>query len=303
MLGHEEAPLHERSPMALARVLLVDDSDAVLDFERAALSYFCACWVARNGQEALQQMEAHPPDAVVLDLSMPGLSGDEALERMRADPRLRQVPVVVVSSEKERAERCLQRGAVAALSKPFTGEALLSVVLAALEDARRKAATQNAVVLPVEVGTLRLALELHDVRSVVSQPKSSLLPGAHGAVCRYIEMEGRPLLLLDLAARLSVRYRNDVTDRMVVVVRGGGRMLGASVDAVDIPEEVPRVDVTRREALGGLSPLEPLEWMTALVRTPRGLLPVLDLEALFRGDDLSGASAALERLQAAVVRG
>ena len=157
--------------MALARVLLVDDSDAVLDFERAALSGFCDCWVARNGQEALDRMEAHPPDAVVLDLSMPELTGDEALERMRADPRLRMVPVVVVSSEKERADRCLQRGAVASLPKPFTGEALLSVVLAAVEDARRRAATQGATVLPVEVGALRLALELSDVRSVASQPE------------------------------------------------------------------------------------------------------------------------------------
>ena len=41
----------------------------------------------------------------------------------------------------------------------------------------------------------------------------------------------------------------------------------------------------------------------ALARTPRGLLPVMDLEVLFRGDDLSGASAALERLRAAVARG
>jgi len=289
--------------MALARVLLVDDSDAVLDFERAALSYFCACWVARNGQEALRQMEAHLPDVVVLDLSMPGLTGDEALERMRADPRLRQVPVVVVSSEKERADRCLERGAVASLPKPFTGEALLTVVLAAVEDARRKAATQALVILPLEVGTLRLALELHDVRSVASQPRSVPLPAAQGAVSRYIELEGRPLLLLDLAARLGVRYRHGAADRMVVVVRGGGRMLGASVDAVDIPEEVPRDDVTRREALGGLSAGESLEWMTALARTPRGLLPVLDLEALFRGDDLSGASAALERLREQVAAG
>ncbi|HEY8209260.1 MAG TPA: response regulator [Myxococcaceae bacterium] len=293
--------------MAQARILLVDDSDAVLDFERAALSYFCACSVARNGQEALQQMEGpHRPDAVVLDLSMPGLTGEETLERMKADPRLRQVPVVVVSSEKERAERCLQLGAVASLPKPFTGEALLSVVLAAVEDARRQAATESAVVLPVEVGPMRLGLELSFVRSVASQPKSALLPGAHGAVSRFIELEGRPLMLLDLAARLGVRYRYGAADRMVVVVRGGGgggRLLGASVDAVDIPEEVPREDVTRREDIGGLTQGEQLDWMTALVRTPRGLLPVLDLDALFRGDDLTGAAAALGRLEANLAPG
>lgn len=282
--------------MAQARVLLVDDSDAVLDFERAALTGFCDLSVARNGQEALEQMELHRPDAVVLDLSMPVLTGDEALERIRLDPRLRTIPIVVVSSEKERADRCLQRGAVASLPKPFTGEALLSVVLAAVEDARRKAATQGAVILPVEVGPMRLALELADVRSVASQPKSALLPAAQGAVSRFIELEGRPLLLLDLASRLGVKYRHGAADRMVVVVRAGARMLGVSVDAVDIPEEIPRADVTRREDMGAVAGGQPMGWTTALVRTPRGLLPVLDLDALFRGDDLSGAAAALEAL-------
>jgi CheY-like chemotaxis protein len=285
--------------MSQARVLLVDDSEAVLDFERAALAGFCAVLVARNGEEALQQMELHRPDAVVLDLSMPELTGDEALERLRTHPRLRTIPVVVVSSEKERADRCLQRGAVASLPKPFTGEALLSVVLAAVEDSRRKAATLGVTILPVEVGPMRLALELLDVRSVASQPKSGLLPAAQGAVSRFIELEGRPLLLLDLAARLGVKYRHGAADRMVVVVRAGARMLGVSVDGVDIPEEIPREDVTRREELGSASGGQPMGWTTALVRTPRGLVPVLDLDALFRGDDLSGAAAAMEALGAA----
>jgi len=282
--------------MPQPRVLLVDDSDAVLDFERAALSGFCTLHTARNGEEALQQMDLHRPDAVVLDLSMPGLTGDEALERIRLDPRLRTIPVVVVSSEKERADRCLQRGAVASLPKPFTGEALLSVVLAAVEDSRRRAATQGATILPVEVGPMRLALELVDVRSVASQPKSALLPAALGSLSRFIEFEGRPLLLLDLASRLGVKYRHGAADRMVVVVRAGARMLGVSVDAVDIPEEVPRPDVTRREEMGAVSGGKSMDWTTALVRTPRGLVPVLDLEALFRGDDLSGAAAVLEAL-------
>jgi len=284
--------------MALAQILLVDDSDAMLDFERAALGEFCACVAARNGQEALERMELVPPDVVVLDLSMPVLSGEEALERIRTHPRLHQVPVVVVSSEKERADQCLQRGAAAALHKPFTGEALLSVVLASVEEARRKAATLGAVLLPVEVGHLRLALELSDVRQVASQPESALLPAASGPVSRYIELRGQPLLLLDLAARFGVRYRHVAAERMVVVVRRGAQALGASVDAVDNPEEVPREDLTRKEALGALAAGQSLEWMTALARTGRGMVPVLDLEALFRGDDLTRASEALEKLQA-----
>src|SRR6185295_1093696 len=139
------------------------------------------------------------------------------MARRRGSRRIRSRASSPVRPGMERAERCLQRGAVASLPKPFTGEALLPVVLAAVEDSRRRAATEGATILPVEVGPMRLALELVDVRSVASQPRSALLPAAQGAVSRFIEFEGRPLLLLDLATRLGVKYRHGAADRMVVV--------------------------------------------------------------------------------------
>ena len=59
----------------------------------------CAIRVAENGENALALMENEVPALVLLDLVMPGLGGADVLDRMRADPRLRQVPVVVLSSK------------------------------------------------------------------------------------------------------------------------------------------------------------------------------------------------------------
>ena len=59
----------------------------------------CAVRSAENGESALALMENEIPALVLLDLVMPGLSGAEVLDRMRADPRLRQVPVVILSSK------------------------------------------------------------------------------------------------------------------------------------------------------------------------------------------------------------
>jgi YesN/AraC family two-component response regulator len=55
--------------------------------------------VANDGAAALAIMVQEVPSLVILDLMMPGVGGAEVLDRMRADPRLRQVPVVIISSK------------------------------------------------------------------------------------------------------------------------------------------------------------------------------------------------------------
>ncbi|RKH13830.1 response regulator [Corallococcus sp. CA053C] len=95
-------------------VLLVEDNADDVDlsliaFERAALS--AQVVVARDGVEALDYLFGtgayagrdvrEQPRVVLLDLNLPKVSGHEVLQRMRADPRTREVPVVVLTSSLE----------------------------------------------------------------------------------------------------------------------------------------------------------------------------------------------------------
>ncbi|MBN8227059.1 response regulator [Corallococcus macrosporus] len=95
-------------------VLLVEDNADDVDlsliaFERAGLS--AQVVVARDGVEALDYLFGTGPHAgrdvreqprvVLLDLNLPRVSGHEVLQRMRADPRTREVPVVVLTSSLE----------------------------------------------------------------------------------------------------------------------------------------------------------------------------------------------------------
>jgi class 3 adenylate cyclase/CheY-like chemotaxis protein len=75
---------------------------------------------AADGVEALALLEAGGVDLVFLDLVMPDLDGYEVLERIKASPRLRHIPVLVVSSveEMESVTRCLELGATDYLPKP-----------------------------------------------------------------------------------------------------------------------------------------------------------------------------------------
>jgi signal transduction histidine kinase/DNA-binding LacI/PurR family transcriptional regulator/AraC-like DNA-binding protein/CheY-like chemotaxis protein len=83
-------------------ILIVDDDPEVRRAHQALVEEDLpgyAARVAENGESALAMMENETPALVLLDLVMPGLSGAEVLDRMRADPRLRQVPVVILSSK------------------------------------------------------------------------------------------------------------------------------------------------------------------------------------------------------------
>ena len=114
-------------------VLLVDDDDGHLMVARRAIAranLAVDVHVAHTGKEALQELglddgaEAKPPDVpvlVMLDLSMPGVSGWDVLRRIRSDGRRRQIPVVVVSSSgrPEDVRRSYELGANSYLVKRY----------------------------------------------------------------------------------------------------------------------------------------------------------------------------------------
>ena len=76
---------------------------------------------ARNGQEALDLLRDHDFDVLLLDIIMPTLNGYETLRRIKADERLRHLPVIMISAldEMESVIRCIELGADDYLPKPF----------------------------------------------------------------------------------------------------------------------------------------------------------------------------------------
>lgn len=95
------AVMNEVRPRGQLRILLVDDDpDAVRLLERmlTALPHPYTIMKAFDGAHALEVMEQNVPDVALIDLVMPGMDGQQLLERMRADARLQNIPVVIVSA-------------------------------------------------------------------------------------------------------------------------------------------------------------------------------------------------------------
>ncbi len=85
---------------------------------------------AVTGEEALRVVEAERPDLILMDIQLPGLDGLEATRRIKANPALRHIPVIAVTSyalSGDEAE-ALKAGCGAYLSKPISPRALLAKV-------------------------------------------------------------------------------------------------------------------------------------------------------------------------------
>jgi class 3 adenylate cyclase len=100
-----------------------------------------------DGFAALKAFEADRPDLVLLDVEMPGLDGIEVLERLKGDPQLRLVPVIMISGieDSESIVRCIEAGAEDFLPKPFDAVILRARIRAGLNRKRLADLEQDRV--------------------------------------------------------------------------------------------------------------------------------------------------------------
>ena len=128
-------------------ILLVDDVADNIDILNAILSPHYRTRVALNGEKALRIAgSANPPDLILLDIMMPGLSGYDVCQQLKANPDTRDIPVIFVTamSEVEDEKRGLELGAVDYITKPVSPPIVLARVRThlALYDQNRELARQ-----------------------------------------------------------------------------------------------------------------------------------------------------------------
>jgi type II secretory ATPase GspE/PulE/Tfp pilus assembly ATPase PilB-like protein/CheY-like chemotaxis protein len=129
LLDDAEAPDNggKRATVKGASVLLVDDEDQLRRVMKDLLARDgYEVTEARNGAEALDQVDRHAPDIVVLDLNLPGMDGYSVLSELRSRPATAGIPVIVLTAkgDEDNEVRVFELGADDFLTKPFRAKAL-----------------------------------------------------------------------------------------------------------------------------------------------------------------------------------
>lgn len=117
-------------------VLIVEDNDLNLKLLNDLLQaegYSTVC--TRSGEEAVATARRQPPDLVMMDIRLPGMSGLEATRALKADLALKSIPVVAVTAYAMNGdeEEIRNAGCDDFLSKPFSVAALLAILRRFLE--------------------------------------------------------------------------------------------------------------------------------------------------------------------------
>lgn len=282
--------------MSRSLVLVVDDSDAIVDFERAALSAEFAVSSATDGAEALRRMREAPPDVVVLDLSMPVMDGEEVLSAMRADVLLAEIPVLVVSSELQRGNACLGKGAAGFLHKPVVAAQLRQAVARLVDERRARVQSKGVAGLALEVGPAKFAIPLSGVEQVLARPWMQPLLGGPPWLREMFELRGTPVAVVDLWRRLGVTSPLPPRDHLVVVLAQRDTRVALCVDRVHDPVEYAEVDVLSAGPSLDTFRHGPLaEALLAVVRGTDELLPLLDPRAFISARRLRALPSLLRR--------
>lgn len=115
----------------MTTILTVDDSRTIRDMLKMTLEEVGYEVVqAADGRLGLEALEGLSPDAIVTDINMPNMNGFEFIEAVRGERRHAATPILVLTTESDRAlkDRARAAGATGWITKPFEGDRLVEVV-------------------------------------------------------------------------------------------------------------------------------------------------------------------------------
>ncbi len=142
------------------KILVIDDEPDLRELVRINLDQAgYRVETASSGRDALQALRRSPPDLVVLDLMLPDVSGTELCRKIRSDPALAHIPVIMLTAKAAEVDRVVgfELGADDYVTKPFSPRELVLRVAAVLR--RGLADADSEPVL--EHGAIRLDAERH----------------------------------------------------------------------------------------------------------------------------------------------
>ncbi|MEH0022206.1 MAG: sigma 54-interacting transcriptional regulator [Desulfobacter sp.] len=111
-------------------IMIVDDSPTNIDILASTLKDRYRLTIAKSGQTALERLQQQLPDLILLDIIMPEMDGFEVCQKLKSDPRTRQIPIIFITAmeEAEQKTRGFALGAVDYITRPFHASEVLARV-------------------------------------------------------------------------------------------------------------------------------------------------------------------------------
>jgi CheY-like chemotaxis protein len=119
------------------RILLVEDNPATIDVVQKELEFLgYDAITADDGRKAVEMAEAHLPDLIIMDISLPQMDGLQATALIRGNPKTKSIPILAATARALPGDRekCIQSGCNDYIAKPFTHRELGAALKKLLEE-------------------------------------------------------------------------------------------------------------------------------------------------------------------------
>lgn len=179
------------------RIFIIDDDPDLIRIATKLLEE--AGYVVRSasdGKIGVSQIKKDPPQALFLDLQMPGMSGYDVCRALKADPQTRQVPIIFLSAQHEESNVVvgLELGADDYIAKPFRKNELLARLQSTL---RRQSPITGSV---IEVGPIKIDFSSYKVW--IDEKPIKLTPKEFEVLGVFIKREGQVVTRASLSEQV-----------------------------------------------------------------------------------------------------
>jgi CheY-like chemotaxis protein len=181
------------------KVLTVDDSKTIrMIVKKAFKPYDCELIEAENGKIGLDTAAREKPDLIILDITMPVMTGIEMLEKLKGNDELKSVPVIMLTAEsgKDNVMQIVKMGVQNYIVKPFKGEQLIERVrgVLALDEKAGKADANSAE----KYFKIKDSITILKLPPKITRPIGVEVEGMIGPRLKDMKADGLSKFILDL---------------------------------------------------------------------------------------------------------
>lgn len=204
------------------KILLVDSSPVVVRVVKDHLSqsgFTVGC--VRNGTEALNKLARDRFDLIIADLHIPEMQQLHFIERLRADDRLRSIPLMVMhaSASRQETRELMNRGVVAFISKPFHPEELIVLLDRIFSEQYQLLRKENEMLArerELMIGSIASLAQALEARDPCTMGHSDSVATIVTGMARYAGVGDDDLKTLEIAARLHDIGKIGISDEVLL---------------------------------------------------------------------------------------
>ncbi len=223
--------------MAKAKILVIDDEEDIRELVGLNLApEGYEVFYGETGEQGLELAQAQQPDLILLDLMLPGMDGLEVCRKLKANPAVSGIPVVMLTAKSEDIDVVtgLELGADDYVTKPFSGKVLVARVRALLRRCEEPESSESGILvlgdITIDPSRREVRVDGEDVRLTFTEFNILQLlarrPGVVFSRYKIVDaLHGSDYLVTDRAVDVqivSLRKKLDKCGQYIETVRGVG---------------------------------------------------------------------------------